>query len=152
MNPAGELLVSLRDFGWPIFAYAIVAPLPTYLLPSSRSTHERTGRLLFVAVILASIEALFFVGTESNNIVQVARLHPAWGACAFLLALVPLGAGAGWAAARVRENRMAVSISQITGAESSPNAHTRAYIAGAVTWLACSVVAVVWLSRISNGQ
>jgi hypothetical protein len=153
MNAARDLLQSLRDFGWPIFAYAVFAPLPTYLLPSSRSRQERTARLLFVGAILASIEALFFVGTESNNIVQVARLNPVWGAYVLLLALVPLGAGAAWTIVRVREDRTAIRIVQITDAKSPPRAgRTEAYIAAAGVWLACSVVAVVWLSKIANSS
>jgi len=151
MNAARDLLQSLRDFGWPIFAYAIFAPLPTYILPSSRSRQERTTRLVFVGVILASIEVLFFVVTESNDIVQVARLHPAWGAYVLLLALVPLCAGAMCAVVRLREDRMAISMSQITGAESSSSKiPTGAYMAAAGVWLACSVLAVAWLFQISN--
>jgi len=107
--------------------------------------------ILFVGAILASIEVLFFVGTESNDIVQVARVHPAWGAYVLLLALVPLGVGARWAVVRLREDRTAVSISPTTDAEGSPSTmHTGTYIAGAGVWLACSVVAIGWLSQISN--
>ena len=102
MNAAHDLLQSLRAFGWPIFAYAIFAPLPTYILPSSRSRQERTKRLLFVGVTLALIEVIFFVGTESNDITQVARLHPAWGAYVLLLALAAIGVAVKWAVARLR--------------------------------------------------
>jgi hypothetical protein len=152
MNAAHEILQALRDFGWPILAYAILAPLQTFFILRG-SRQERTARLIVGGVILASIEALFFVGTESDNIVQVARLHPAWGAYVLFLALVALGAGAGWAVVRVREDRTPISISQITDAESSPSTmRTGAYIAGTGVWLACCVVAVVWLSKISNSQ
>jgi hypothetical protein len=110
-------------------------------------------RLLVGGVIITSIDAIFFVLTESNNIVQVARLHPAWAAYVLLLGLVALGVGVGWAVVRVREDRTGISISRIADAESSPGTmRARTYIAAAVAWLACSVVAVVWLSKISNGQ
>ncbi len=149
MNAARNLLQSLRDFGWPIFAYAIFAPLSTYLLPSSRSRQERTARLLFVGVILASTEALFFVGAESNNTVQVARLHPAWGTYVLLLTLFPLGAVGGWAVVRLREGRTTINIGRAAEAEHAPWAiGTWLYIAAVGIWLTCCIVAVVWLSRI----
>lgn len=153
MNAARDILQSLRGYAWPLVAYMIGAPLPTYLFPSRYSRQERTMRLFWVGVMISSIGALFFVLAESGNIVQVARLHPAWGAYVLLLALVPLGAGARWVVARSRENRTAISISQITEAESSSGKkHTAAYIAGAGAWVACSVMALVWLSKIANSQ
>lgn len=153
MNAAHDLLQSLRAFGWPIFAYAIFAPLPTYILPSSRSRQERTKRLLFVGVTLALIEVIFFVGTESNDITQVARLHPAWGAYVLLLALAAIGVAVKWAVARLREDHTITTIRQIDGSEGSSGVkHTGIFIAGAGVWLACSALAVIWLSKISNSR
>lgn len=62
MNAAHDLLQSLRDFGWPILAFAIFAPIPTYVFPTGRSREEKTAKLLFVGTIIAAIEVLFFSG------------------------------------------------------------------------------------------
>ena len=152
MDAARNILQSLRDLGWPLLLYVIVVPLPTYLLPSRRSVQERTARLLFVGVILASIEALYFVGIEFDNIVRVARLHPLWGAFAVLSASMPPGAIAAWAILQRREDRTTISIGQTAKAEHPPGAiGSGLCIAGAGVWLACCAVTVVWLSRMSNG-
>jgi hypothetical protein len=152
MNAARDLLQSMHDFGWPILAYAILAPLLTYILPSRRSRQERTGRLVFVGGILALIVVILFVGTASNEVVQVARVHRAWGAYVLLLALVPLCAGATWAVLRMRQGRIAISVTRTTAAESSSREiRIGAYLlAVAGVWLAGSVLAVVWLFQISN--
>jgi hypothetical protein len=151
MNAARDLLQTVGDFAWPILAYAIAAPLATYVLPSRRSRQERTARLIFVGLIIASIEVLFFFATASNEIFEVARVHPAWGAYVLLLALVPLCAGATWLLVRVREDRMAISVTRSNGSKSSSHGiPMKAYLAVAGLWLVCSVLAVVWLSQISN--
>jgi hypothetical protein len=153
MNAAHELLQSIRDFGWPIFAYAIFAPIPTYVFPSGRSREEKTTRLLFVGVIIAAIEVFFFLGTEGADALQVARLNPAWGIYVFLLIFVAIGVGARWVAMRNRENRMAISISESAASQPSEDrSHYKLYIAGWIVWAAASIFAVLWLARIANAQ
>ena len=153
MNAAHDLLQSMRDFGWPILAYAIFAPIPTYVFPSGRSREEKTTRLFFVGMIIAGIEALFFLGTESNDALQVARLNPPWGIYVLFLLLVAIGAGGTWAVVRARENRMAIGISENTAFQ-IPTARSRIklYIFGCAIWVAGSIFAVLWLARIANAQ
>lgn len=153
MNAAHDLLQSMRDFGWPIFAYAIFAPIPTYVFPSGRSHEEKTGRLLFVGMIIAAIEGLFFLGTESNNALQVARLNPSWGVYVLILLLLAVGAVDTWAVLRARENQRAISISENAAFKTAKG---RSYIVlcsvGSAVWVAGSIFAVFWLARIANTQ
>ena len=79
MKPAIDLLHNLRDFGWPLLAYTVIAPVPTYLVWSRRSREERTSRLLFVFGIIAVCESVFLLGTSGSLILQITRLHPVWG-------------------------------------------------------------------------
>ncbi len=152
MNVALDLLQSLRDFGWPVFAYAIFAPVATFLIPSSRSREDKIARLLFVGAIIAMIEVLFFVGTESGDFIQVARLHPTWGFYVICLALIAIVVVAKWAILRRQENRKAISLtSREDDVDSSLNkARGGSYIAVIGVWFVGSVVAVIWLSRIAS--
>jgi hypothetical protein len=150
MNAAHDLLQSMRDFGWPIFAYAIFAPIPTYVFPSARSREEKTARLLFVGAIIAAIEGLFFLGTESNDVLQVARFNPVWGIYVLLLILVAVGAGGTWVVLRARENRMAISITEDAAPKTAAG---MSYVIFCIAvWLACSIFAVFWLAKIANTQ
>jgi hypothetical protein len=153
MNAAHELLQSIRDFGWPIFAYAIFAPIPTYIFPSGRSREEKTTRLFFVGVIIAAVEAFFFLGTESNDALRVARLNPAWGSYVLFLIFLAVGAGGRWAVVRARENRIAISISRDAALQPPPaSSHRKLYVVGIVAWVTASVFAVFWLASIANAQ
>jgi hypothetical protein len=153
MNAAHDLLRSIRDFGWPIFVYAIFAPIPTYVFPSGRSREEKTARLLFVGTIIAAIEGLFFLGTESNDVLQVARLNPLWGVYVLILLLLAVGTGGTWAALRARENQKAISIGENAALKTATG---RSYVVlcvtGCAVWVAGSIFAVFWLARIANTQ
>jgi hypothetical protein len=154
MSAALDLLQSLRDFGWPVFAYAILAPAATYLIPSNRSREDNVARLLLVGTIIAMIEMFFFVGTESGDFIQVARLHPAWGFYVVCLVLIAIVAVAKWAIVRGRDNRKAISPTIHKGDvdNSLDKTHVGSYIAVIGAWLAGSVGAVIWLSRIASDK
>lgn len=153
MNAAHDLLQSILDFGWPLFAYAIFAPIPTYIFPSGRPREEKTTRLLFVGAILATIEAFFFIGTESSDALQVALLYPAWGAYVLILLIVAAGVGGKWAIARTRENQMTISISRDTAPLTSVvSSRNKLYVVGGAVWLAASTFAVLWLAKIAHTQ
>jgi len=152
MKAAQDILQSLRDFGWPILAYAIVAPIVTFIIPSSRSREERTARLLLVGVIIAVIEVLFFVGTEGGDILQVAKSRPAWGGYVLLLTLVLIGMGIKLGLRRAREGRETVSLLGTYGEEvSSVNLNARRFLTFAGGWLAAALLAVIWLWKIADG-
>ena len=151
MSAAQSLLQAIREFGWPIFAYAIFAPISTYVLPSLRSREENSARLLFVGVIIAAIETSFFLVTESYDALQVARLNPVWGIYVLLLLLVGVSAGGRWAVVRAREDRIALSISGNSALEPpAAKSNRQHYIVGCAVWAAASVLAVLWLARIAN--
>ncbi len=153
MNAAHELLDSMRDFGWPIFAYAIFAPIPTYVLPSDRSREEKTERLLFVGAILAAMEVIFFLGTESNNVWQVASLNPAWGVFVSFLLLVAVGTGAIQLVLTARRNRAPISIGEQATSNAPIGRYHRVFsIMGPGAWIVCMILAVLWLIRIANTQ
>lgn len=152
MNAANDLLQSLRDFGWPVLAYVIFAPISTFALPSGRSREERLQRLVFVGIIIAVIEVLFFLGTEGGDAFQIAGVHPAWGLYVLALLLVAIVAGCRWAVIRARENRIAISISDDTTQSPPVNSRFRFYILGCAVWVAGLVLAIVWLSKIAKIQ
>ncbi len=153
MNAARDLLQSIRDFGWPLFAYAIFAPIPTYILPSGRSREEKTTRLLFIGMIIAAIEVCFFLGTEGNDAWQVARLNPAWGIYVLLLLFVAVGAGGRWVVVRARENRTALSISGEAALQISVTmSQNKSYIVGCIVWTLAAILAVLWLANIARTQ
>jgi len=153
MNAAHDLLQSLRDFGWPILAFAIFAPIPTYVFPTGRSREEKTAKLLFVGTIIAAIEVLFFLGTESNNAVQVARLNPWWGVYVLILLLPAVGAGGSWAVLRARENQEATSISESAALKTAKGkSHIVPWLIGCAVWVMGSLFALFWLARIADTQ
>jgi hypothetical protein len=151
MDAANSLLQSLRDFGWPILAYAIFAPISTFVLPSSRSRKDRVQRLLLVGAIIAAIEAFFFIGTESGDALDVVRLHPAWGVYVFVLVLVLAGLMAWWWLVRSRQNRVAISINEDMIASVATREMGRGFYLTLIGLLAIGAVgAVFWLSRIAD--
>ena len=150
MNAASELIQSLKDFGWPILAYAIFASISTFVLPSVRSREERVQRLLFVGIIIAFIEGFFFVGTESNDALHVASLHKAWGIYMLLLILLGFGAAMRWVALWKKEDRKTISISLGPGTDESSKQPPRiSLLALFGLWLMGIAVAVIWLLRIA---
>ncbi len=143
----------MRNFGWPLFAYAIFAPLSTYIMPSGRSREEKTTRLLFVGGVIAIIEAVFFLGTESADAFAVARLNPAWGIYALLLLLIAVGGGSRWAVARARENRTVIRISGNTNIETpGTRLRTNLYAGGFAIWTIALIFGILWLARIAKAQ
>ncbi len=154
MNAAADLLQSLRDFGWPFFAYAIFAPVATFLIPSSRSREDKIPRLLLVGAIIGMIEALFFVGRESGDFIQVACLHPGWGLYVICLALIAIVVVTKWAILQRREIRKTISFTGHEGdVDSSPSkTNVGSYTAAIGVWLVGAVVAVIWLSKIASAQ
>lgn len=150
MDAANSLLQSLRDFGWPVLAYAIFAPISTFVLPSSRSREERVQRLLLVGAIITAIEAFFFLGTESGDALDVARLHPAWGMYVLLLVLVVAGIMARWWLQRSRQDSVAISISDEPTASVTAKSSGRGFYLTLIGLLAIGAAgAVLWLSRIA---
>ena len=150
MDAANSLLQSLRDFGWPVLAYAIFAPIATFVLPSSRSREEQVQRLFLVGTIIAVIEALFFLGTESGDALDVARVHPGWGAYVLFLVVVITGMAAWWWLLRTRENRTEISISEYPQtAVPAQKLGKGFYLALVGLWIIGAAGAVVWLFRIA---
>jgi hypothetical protein len=149
MREASDILRSLRDLGWPLLAYLIAAPIATFVVPSRRSPEERAQRLLLVGKMIATVVGLFFVSIEGGNIIYVMRVRPQWGVYVLFLLALGLGIVVRWAVDRVRENRSPLSVTG-SNAESPRRTQGRSYVAAVGVWLAASVVAVVWLSRIAG--
>lgn len=149
MREAHDILRSLRDLGWPLVAYAISAPIATFVVPSRRSLEERVQRLLLAGKIIAIMLALFFIGIEGGDIIHVMRLRPAWGVYIALLSIFGFGTVVRRSVDRVREDRRPLSVTG-SNAEGPRRMRGRSYVATAGIWLAASVVAVVWLSRIAG--
>jgi hypothetical protein len=154
MNAANDLLQSLKDFGWPIVAYVLLAPVATYLLPSTRSRRERGQRLLLVGAIILGIELIFFLLTSGGDILHVIRERPAWG---FLVVCLFCGAvlfGIRWARMRARLNQEFISV---TAGNASIEAyagrgHLGAKAAAIGLWTAGCLAALLWLSKIASGH
>ena len=91
----------------------------------------------------------FFIGTEGGDIIHVMRLRPTWGVYVALLSVVGLGAVVRWSVDRVRAKRRPLSVTG-TNAEGSRRTQGRSYLVAVGVWLAASMVAVVWLSRIAG--
>jgi hypothetical protein len=153
MKAAQDILQSLADFGLPILVYAIVAPLATFIMPSRRSREEKIARLLLVGVVIIIIEAFFFIGTESDNIVRVAKSYPAWGTYVAVLTLMLMGIGVRLGLRRIREGRVTLSLSSTSAVEvSPPKVNGRRSFTLLWGWLAGSLVAVIWLLGIAYSR
>jgi hypothetical protein len=151
MKPAQDILQSLRDFGWPIVAYAVMAPIATYVISSNRLREERMARLVLIGMVIAVIEVFFFVGTESGEFVEVAQIYPAWGAYVILLALIAITLLVKWAIRRSKESRTAISMTSPIDIDPMQRKRlAQSHIAVIVGWLAASAAAVIWLSKIAN--
>lgn len=153
MKAAYDLLQSLRDFGWPILAYIIVASVAVFVVPSGSSREDRIAKLLLVGAVITIIELFFLIGTAGADFVEVARLHPVWGSYAALLMLAVLVAVGKWAIRRARENQASISLTSDENEVGVPKEKSiRIYIALMGGGLAGLTVAVIWLSKIANSQ
>ena len=151
MNAAARLLESVRDFGWPVLAYAVFAPVATFVLPTGRTREEQVDRLFLVGIIIAVIEVLFFLGTESSDAFQVAYLNPAWGTLVLLLFLAGVAALLWWWLLRARKNRVVISIKtnpQI--AHGTRELGKGYYVVLVGLWVIGAIAATVWLFKIST--
>ena len=154
MKAALDLLQSLRDFGWPIHGYIVVAPLAVFAVPFGGSRDDKVAKLLLVGTIITFTEVFFSIGTEGGDFIEVARLHPVWGSYVAIMMLVALGTSVKRAILHVRENRTAISLTSLESdangsVRNTPRRSSPVLVGG---WLAGLVVAVIWLSRIGNSQ
>ena len=154
MFEARDILLSLRDFSWPVIAFAVFAPIATYLVPSRRSLRERADRLLLVGAICLTMMVIAFLLTEGEQIIDVMRLQPAWGCYVVFLTVIGLGIAGKFALDRSRTNlkvvTLASSVAPIEG--SSRNIQLERYILPISAWVGGLVIALVWLSRIAAGR
>src|SRR5579859_3775373 len=110
MFEARDILLSLRDFSWPVVAFAIFAPIATYLVPRRRPRRERADGLLLVGAVCLTMMVIAFVLTEGEQIIDVMRLQPAWGCYIVFLTVVGFGIAGKFALDRSRTNRKVVTL------------------------------------------
>jgi hypothetical protein len=150
MPEARDILLTLRGFILPIVAYAIFAPIATFLVPSRRAPEQRMARLLLVGAICLTMTTVAFLLTEDEQIIFVMKFRPAWGFYAGLLAVCGVGTIGKFALDQSRQNRTVVNLTNPAAVESSANKIRveRYKIALSVG----SVIAIIWLSRIAAGS
>ena len=152
MWEARDILLTLRGFILPIVAYAIFAPIVTFLVPSRRSPEQRMARLLLVGAICLTMTTVAFLLSENEQIIFVMKLRPAWGCYVGLLAVCGLGAIGKFALNQSRQIRIVVNLTDPAAVESSPNKiRVERYKIALSVWIAGSVIAIIWLSRIAAG-
>jgi hypothetical protein len=106
--------------------------------------------LLLVGAIIAVIEAFFFIGTESGDALEVARVHPAWGGYVLLLVLAVVGLMVRWWLLRIRQNGVVINIDNDQTTSTTPQKVGRGFYSALIGLLVIgSVGAVLWLSRIA---
>jgi len=151
MNAAHDVLNSLRNFGWPVLAYLIIAPARAYLLPSRYSREENARRLVLVGIILVLMMFTFFLLTEGGQILAVMKARPLWGCYVALISIAAVCFAGVWAVSRTRENRKVISLVEVNtdSLNDFDGVSKEPYGLAVVLLLAC-VVGVVWLARIAN--
>jgi RHS repeat-associated protein len=140
------------DFGWPIVAYALVAPIATCIMPGIRHREDRVAKLLLVGWVIAIIEILFFLGTEGGEIIEVARLHPLWVCYVAMIALLILGTATKWFVNYRQDNSELINLHGDSG---TPFGRLSSRHSGSrMTWIGMlitgSLLAVIWLYGIAS--
>ncbi len=149
MREANDVLRTLRDLSLPLLAYAVFAPIATFVVPSRRSREERFQRLVLVGKVMSMIVAIFFVGIEGSDIVNIMRARPIWGIYVMCLLIAGLGIVLKLVVERARMNRNLLTITG-SNAERARDDRSWSSTVAVGAWLAACAVAVFWLSRIAG--
>ena len=111
------------------------------------------ARLLSVGAICLTMTTVAFLLTEDEQIIFVMKFRPTWGFYVGLLAVCGVGMIGKFALDQSRQNRTVVNLTNPAAVESSANKiRVERYKIALSVWIAGSVIAIIWLSRIAAGS